>query len=108
MHSRGHSRRSNIAKSTVAFLVFNNGLKNMRAAKIREKRFGHKDLRVGDLPKQEIRDPHFPARADQKVNVRQARGVKMGAPVPESRPRPDPAGSAAAAGNPETISARPP
>src|SRR6266480_6532013 len=62
------------AVPALALLKFEQSLKQPRAAEIRPERFGDKNLRVGDLPKQKIAHAHLAAGADQQVGVRQAFG----------------------------------
>src|SRR5438309_10662530 len=65
------------AVPALALLKFEQSLKQPRAAEIRPERFGDKNLRVGDLPKQKIAHAHLAAGAEQQVGVRQAFGVQV-------------------------------
>ena len=64
--------------ATLALLVVGDGLEQVLAPEVRPEHVGHPDLRVGDLPEQEVRDPHLAARADEQVGVGLARGVEVG------------------------------
>src|SRR5215813_8998597 len=57
------------AVAAFALLELDERFEETRAIEIGPKRFGDEDFSVGDLPKQEIRDAHFAAGADEQVGV---------------------------------------
>src|SRR5687768_611169 len=46
------------------------------AAELRPEHVGHPELRVGDLPEEEVRDAELPRRADAEVHVAHRRVVE--------------------------------
>src|SRR5512135_3807669 len=65
-----------VAEAPVPFLIIHDGPEEMFPAEIRPEDGRDPDLRVGDLPEQEIRDPELAAGADEEVRVGNARGQK--------------------------------
>ncbi len=59
------------------FLIINNRGEQVGAAEVRPQGFGHVNFGVSDLPEQKIADPHFTARANEQIGIRQIRRVKM-------------------------------
>src|SRR5688500_1434250 len=57
------------AVPALAALVLEDGLEQLAAPEVRPERVGDPDLRVGDLPQQEVRDAHLAGGADQQVGV---------------------------------------
>jgi hypothetical protein len=49
----------------------------MDAAKVRPQPLRHKDLGIGDLPQQKIRNPHFARGANQQIRIRHVRRIEM-------------------------------
>src|SRR5258706_16221691 len=64
-----HRRRLDAAVAAVALLVGDDRLEQIAAAEIGPERFGDPDLRVRDLPQQEVADAHLAARADQQIRI---------------------------------------
>src|ERR1700751_2653629 len=67
------------AVTALALLVLRNALEQVMAAEIRPQRGCDIDLCVGQLPEQEVAEPHLPAGAHDQVRVRQVPGVEMAA-----------------------------
>src|SRR5438093_12224204 len=65
------------AVAAFAFLKFEQGLQQSRAVEVWPERLGDENLRIRNLPEQEIADAHFAAGADQQVGVRQALGIQV-------------------------------
>src|SRR5208282_6259891 len=65
------------AVTALAPLEILNRLQHVDAAKVRPEPVSDEDLRVGDLPQQEVRDAHLTRRADQQIRVRHVRRVQM-------------------------------
>ena len=65
-----------IRVSPLAFLICENGLEQVPLAEVGPQRVGDPDLRVRDLPEQEVADPHLAARPDQQVGIGLARGIE--------------------------------
>src|SRR6266581_8123141 len=63
--------------TALAFLKFEQGLQQSRAVEVWPERLGDENLRIRNLPEQEIADAHFAAGADQQVGVRQALGIQV-------------------------------
>src|SRR5260370_33334320 len=63
--------------TALAFLKFEQGLQKSRAVEVGPERLGDENLRIRNLPEQEIADAHFAAGADQQVGVRQALGIQV-------------------------------
>src|SRR5207302_1356668 len=68
---------ANTAVAAFALLKFHQSFQEPGAVEVRPERLGHKNLRVGDLPKQEIAQAHLAAGSNQQVRVRQATGIQM-------------------------------
>src|SRR6266404_3760136 len=49
----------------------------LRFSKIRPKRWRDYQLRIRNLPKQEVADAHFAAGPDQQIGVRQVMGIEV-------------------------------
>src|SRR5215510_393325 len=81
LHIRSDKRavdpRFYIAVSSLALLVFDDGLKQIRAAKVWPQHICYVDLTISNLPEQEIRYSHFAARSHQQIRVGQVFGKKM-------------------------------
>src|SRR4051812_40411875 len=50
-------------EAALAALVVGDGLEQVPAAEVRPQRVGDPQLRVGELPQHEVREPHLAARA---------------------------------------------
>src|SRR5215470_8546713 len=61
------------AVPALALLEGEDRLEEVLLAEVGPERRGDPDLAVGDLPEKKVRDAHLPARADEKVRVRQPR-----------------------------------
>src|SRR5579883_2468235 len=60
-----------------ALLIIRERSVKFSAAKIRPECFRYINLRIGDLPKQEVADAQLAAGADQQIRIRQPGGVKV-------------------------------
>ena len=69
---------ADVAEPAVPPLVFEDGFEQVAPAEIRPEHGRDDDLRVGDLPEEEIRHPHLAARPDEKVRIGHARGREVG------------------------------
>ena len=84
---RPRSRRPQLARSSggdpavpaLALLVVGHRLQQVAAPEVGPQHVGDPDLRVGDLPEQEVADAHLAAGADEQVGVGLAGGVEVGA-----------------------------
>ena len=89
--SRAGGRSSggpDVAETALPVLVFEDGLEEVRRPEIGPEDRRDPDLGVGDLPEQEVRDPHLAARPDEQVGIGQAGGVEMARRTrPRRRPR---------------------
>src|SRR4051794_22251630 len=65
------------AEAALSLLEISNGFEEMLAVEIRPQSFGNVNLRVGELPKKEIAQPHLSARADDKIRIGQVRSVEV-------------------------------
>src|SRR5208283_278730 len=74
---RSMSVRPQSAVAAVALLIFLNALEQLHAAKIRPQRLRHIDLRIGQLPEQEVTQPHLAAGAYYQVGIGQTPGVEI-------------------------------
>src|SRR6185295_8686131 len=72
-----HRRRLDAAVAPIALLVGHHRLEQIAAAEVGPQRFGHPDLRIRDLPQQEVADAHLAARADEQIRIRLPRGVEQ-------------------------------
>src|SRR5678816_4257307 len=72
-----HRRLLDPSVPPIALLVGDYGLEQMGHAEVGPQRVGDPDLRVGDLPQQEVADAHLAARADQQVRIGLAAGVEV-------------------------------
>ena len=54
------------AVAPLALLEVDDGLEQVAGAEVRPQRVGHPDLGVGDLPEQEVADPHLAAGPDRR------------------------------------------
>src|SRR5919199_4875358 len=63
---------SDSAEAPVAALVVGDGAIEVGRPEVGPERRRHPELGVGDLPQQEVRDPHLAAGADQQVGIRHA------------------------------------
>src|SRR6266478_1072104 len=60
---------------TLALLKLEQGLQQLRPIEIRPQRFGHENLRIGNLPEQKITDAHLAAGPDQQIGIGQPVGI---------------------------------
>src|SRR5687768_5527500 len=67
------------AVPALAALVLEDGLEQLAAPEVRPEGVGDPDLRVGDLPEQEVGDAHLAGGADQQVGIGQPGGVEVAA-----------------------------
>ena len=65
------------AVAALARLEVDDRLEEIAAAEIGPEHFGDVDLRVGDLPEQEVRDAQLAAGADEQVGIVDVGGVEM-------------------------------
>src|SRR5216684_7598616 len=65
------------AVAALARLKVDDRFEEIAAAKIGPEDFGDVDLRVGDLPEQEVRDAQLAAGADEEIGVVEVGGVEM-------------------------------
>src|SRR5215468_12377073 len=65
------------AIAPVALLEFHKRLQQPRAVEIGPERFRHEDLRVRNLPQQEIAYPHLAAGPDQQIRIGQPARIKV-------------------------------
>src|SRR5439155_4943331 len=82
LRAERNRRRFDAAVSAIALLVSDHGFEQVTAAEIGPQRFGDPDLRVGNLPQQEVADAHLAARPDQQVGIGLAGGVEKIAEPP--------------------------
>ena len=67
MSLRGVARQSAIPP--LAFLVFRNAFQQMCAAELRPQRGRHINLRIGQLPKKKVAQPHFTTGAHHEIGI---------------------------------------
>src|SRR5947199_2488453 len=67
------------AVAALALLEVEDRLEKVAAAEVRPQGAGDPDLRIGDLPEQEVRDPQLARGADEQVGIGLARGVEVAA-----------------------------
>src|SRR5689334_3050111 len=70
------------AVAAIALLVGEDRLEQMTAPEVGPQRLGYPDLRVGDLPEQEVADAHLAAGPDQQIGIRLPRRVEKIAEAP--------------------------
>src|SRR6185312_13045638 len=63
--------------AALAALKLDHGAQQVGAAEVGPKHRGDPNLGIGDLPKQEVAEPHFPAGADDQVGIGQRSGIEM-------------------------------
>ena len=100
--------RRDAAEAAIALLIREHAFEQVPAAEVGPQRVGDPDLRVGDLPQQEIADAHLAARPDQQIGIGLAGGVEQ---ARETVARRDPSGlmpASIARRAASTISVRPP
>src|SRR5678816_2678318 len=68
---------SGTAESPLAALKMRDGVQELALPEVRPERVGHVDFGVGDLPQQEVADPHLAAGPDEQVGVRYAGRAEM-------------------------------
>src|SRR5690242_21789612 len=76
------SRRVSFHQSAISplpLLILGNSFQQMDTAKLGPERGCDIDLRIGQLPKQKIAEPHFPGRADDEIGIRQVASVQVAA-----------------------------
>src|SRR3954454_9837300 len=66
------------AEAAPAAGVVVEGCAELLLAEVRPERVEEDQLRIGELPQEEIRDPQLAGRADQEVGVRHRRRVQIG------------------------------
>ena len=69
--------RLDAAVAAVPLLVVDHRFEQVAAPEIRPQHVGDVDLRVRDLPEQEVADAHLAARADEQVGIGLAGGVEQ-------------------------------
>ena len=57
-------------ETTIPFLVIEQGQQHFTSSEVGPKGFRKIELRIRDLPEQEIADSRFPARSNEEVRVR--------------------------------------
>src|SRR5689334_23282351 len=72
---------SHPTEASIATLIVHDRPIEIGCAEVRPQRRGDPQLRVSDLPQQEVRDPHLPAGADQQIRIRHAVGVERATDV---------------------------
>src|SRR5688572_21618454 len=72
---------SHPTEATASLLEVRDRPVEVDGAEVRPQHRRHPQLRVGDLPQQEVGDPHLAAGPDQEVGVRNAVGVERAADV---------------------------
>src|SRR5262249_57085806 len=60
------------SKASLALLEERERLQELALAEVGPQRFGHVHLGVGELPEEEVAEPHLAARPDEEVRVRDA------------------------------------
>src|SRR5947207_4768299 len=65
------------AEAAASAGVGGEGVLELAPAEVRPERLDEDELRVGELPEQEVRDPELPGGADQQVRVGQVRCVEV-------------------------------
>src|SRR5262249_1516025 len=78
IHSRVRSMGSALEppETPLPARVIVEGLVQRGSVEFRPTLIGHPQLRIGDLPQEEVTDPHLAGRADQQVRVRHSRRVQ--------------------------------
>src|SRR5207244_11916652 len=69
------SATSHLSESSRAALEFGHGSIEIDGAEVRPERRRDPELCIGDLPQEEVRDPHLAARADQQIRIGEVGGV---------------------------------
>ena len=69
-------RRFDAPVPSISFLIGENSLEQMAAAKIGPQSVGDPNLGVCNLPQQEVADAHLAARADEQIGIGLPRRVK--------------------------------
>ncbi len=64
------------AETALALLVVRDGFEEMDAAEVGPKAIGDQELRVGDLPEEEVGDALLPGGADDEIGVGHVAGVE--------------------------------
>src|SRR5260370_41697901 len=64
------------SKAPVALLVIQNSVQEIGSPEIGPQRIGDIQLRIGNLPQQEIADSHITGSPDQQVGIRHASSVE--------------------------------
>src|SRR5262245_37738352 len=67
---------SHPAETARAALILGDGPVEIDLRKVRPEDRGDPQLRVGDLPQEEIRDPHLPAGPDEEIRIRHVSRVE--------------------------------
>src|SRR6476646_6894948 len=74
--------RSDRAVAAIALLIGGDGVQQVLHPEVRPQGVGDPDLRVGDLPEQEVAHAHLAARSDQQVRIGLAGGVQIRGELP--------------------------
>src|SRR6476619_2021101 len=69
--------RSSTAESSTARGVLRQGCAEGTGVEVRPELVGEDELRVGELPQQEVRDAQLAARADEQIRVGKRRRVEV-------------------------------
>src|SRR5262245_60546863 len=70
------SATSHLSESSRPALELGHGPIEVDRCKVRPERGRDPELRVGDLPQEEVRDPHLAARPDQKIGIGHVGGIE--------------------------------
>src|SRR5581483_6722228 len=73
---RGRRCRSSAAESTAAARVLLDRSAELRRPEVGPERVRERELRVGGLPQQEVRQPQLAGRADQEIGIRHLRRIE--------------------------------
>src|SRR5581483_785727 len=72
----GDGRRLDAAVPGIALLIREDRFEQMAASEVGPQRLGEPDLRIRDLPQQEVADAHLAARPDEEIGIRLPRRVE--------------------------------
>src|SRR6185369_17419945 len=70
--------RAGASEPALAALELAERLEKLQLAEIRPQRLRDVDLRVRELPEEEIADPHLPARPDEEIGIGDTGGAERG------------------------------
>src|SRR6266404_9353778 len=66
------------AVAAIALLIIEDGPEQLRAVEIRPESLGDVQLRVSNLPQEEVADAHLARRTNQQIRVGRIRGSEAG------------------------------